>query len=62
MFSILLSLLVVIIVAGSAFWILSVLPLPQPWMNIAKVIVALLVLVWLLSILLPFSGSTHFHW
>jgi hypothetical protein len=53
MLSLLLTLLVVIVIAGSIFWILSILGLPEPWARVAKAIVALFLLIWLLSVLLP---------
>jgi hypothetical protein len=45
----LISLLVAVIVIGLLFWVLSMLPIPQPWANIAKVILVVIVIIWLLS-------------
>lgn len=51
MIQILISLLVFIVVIGIVFYILSLLPLPAPWLNIARAIVALIVLLILLNYL-----------
>jgi len=52
----LISLLVAVIIIGLIFWVLSMLPLPQPWANIAKVILVVIVLIWLLSFTGLFNG------
>lgn len=54
--SILISLLILCLVVAVIFWILSLLPVPQPFMNIAKAIVAIICLIWLLSML---GGAVH---
>jgi len=59
MLSILVTVLIVVIVVAVIFYILGLLPLPQPWMNVAKAIVALIVLIWLISYLLPAAGLGH---
>lgn len=56
MISLLITLIIVVIVVGVLFWILSMLPIPQPWLNVAKVLIALVLLIWLLSYLVPFAG------
>lgn len=56
MISLLITLIIVVIVVGVLFWILSMLPIPQPWLNVAKVLIALVLLIWLLSYLVPLSG------
>ena len=57
MISMLVSLLILVLVVGVVFWILSMLPIPQPWLNVARAIIALIVLIWLISWLLPMSGG-----
>jgi hypothetical protein len=61
MISILLTLIVVIVVVGILFYILSLLPVPQPWLNIAKVLVALIVLIWLISYITPIGHPLLWH-
>jgi hypothetical protein len=56
MISLLVTLLILVLVAGVAFWIISLLPIPAPWLNVAKAIVAIIVLIYLLSYLVPLSG------
>jgi hypothetical protein len=55
----LISLLIAVIVAGLIFWVVGLLPLPQPWLNIVKVLVILIFLVWLLSSFVALPGSPH---
>jgi hypothetical protein len=45
----LISLLVAVIVIGLLFYVLSLLPIPQPWLNIARVILIVIVIIWLLG-------------
>jgi hypothetical protein len=45
----LISLLIAVIVIGLLFYVLSLLPIPQPWANIAKVILVVIVIIWLLG-------------
>ena len=59
MLSLLITLLVVLIIAAVVFWIISLLPVPQPWLNIFRAIVGLIVLIWLLMYLVP--GVAHVH-
>lgn len=54
----LISLLILCLVVGVIFWILSLLPIPQPFLNIAKAVVAIICLIWLLG-MLPGLGYAH---
>jgi hypothetical protein len=45
----LISLLIAVLVIGLIFYLLSIIPLPQPWANVAKVILVVIVIIWLLS-------------
>lgn len=45
----LISLLVAVIVIGIVYWIITLLPLPEPFKTIAIVIVLLICLFWLLG-------------
>jgi hypothetical protein len=45
----LISLLVAVIIIGLLFYVLSLLPIAQPWRNIATVILVIIVIVWLLG-------------
>lgn len=47
----LISLLVGIIVLGALVYIVQLIPLPEPWKQIAYVLVLLIAVIWLLRIL-----------
>ena len=63
MISVLITLLVICLIFGVVWWILTLIPLPPPIVNIVKVILALILLIWLISVLLPLGGSDYhlFH-
>lgn len=46
----LISLLVAVVVAGLLFWVATLLPIPQPFKNIALIIVALILIYWIASV------------
>ena len=56
----LISLLVTILVVGLVVWLLlyviSILPLPAPFGQVARVVVILIAVIWLIKILLGVSG------
>lgn len=54
----LISLLIVVIVLGLLFYILQLLPLPQPFLNVARAILAVICIIWLLSRLGWLNGGT----
>jgi len=56
----LISLLVAVVVIGLIFYCLSLLPIPQPWLNIARVILVVIVIIWLIS-WLPGTGYWGGH-
>ena len=60
MISILITLLIILIVASVGWWILSMIPLPQPIANIVKVVLAAKMLIWLMSRLLPLERNHPF--
>ena len=47
---VLLTLLIAVVVAGLFFWIVQMIPLPQPMKQIAQVLVVLMLLLWILNI------------
>ncbi len=49
MISLLISLLVMVIVLGVVYYIITLLPLPQPWKNIAIILFLLIALLLFLS-------------
>lgn len=50
MLSLLVTLLVVLCVGGVMYWIVQMLPLPAPIKQVALVVVAIILLVWLLQV------------
>lgn len=57
MISFLVTLLVIVIIGGILYWIITLLPFPQPFKNIALVICLLILLLWVLSMFGVFGGS-----
>jgi hypothetical protein len=57
MITLLISLLVLLIVIAIVFYILSLLPLPGPWLNIARAVVGLIVLLILLNYVFGWGGA-----
>jgi ABC-type siderophore export system fused ATPase/permease subunit len=53
---ILFSILVMVIVLGLIYWVVTLLPLPEPFKQIAIVIVVVICLLYLLSLLFGFAG------
>ncbi len=60
MIQLLVALLVLLLIISIVFWILSMLPLPAPWVNIARLIVALILLILVLQYFGLF-GAGHYH-
>lgn len=64
MISLLIDLIFVAIAGGLLYWIVSLLPIPQPFKQIALVCVLLICLLWLLSGFfggVGYAPHTHFH-
>jgi hypothetical protein len=56
------QIIVVLVVCGLLYWILTLIPLPAPFPQIIKVVVIVGVVLYLLSVLLPFAGmGAGFH-
>lgn len=59
MLSLLVTLLIIVLVVAVFFWILTMIPIPQPFLNIIRAIVAIIVLIWLIYALVPLAhGGT----
>ena len=58
----LISLLVAVIVAGLIYYLLTLLPIPQPFKNIVMVLFIIIVIIWLLGFVGAFPGNWgHFR-
>jgi hypothetical protein len=62
----LLNLVVELVIAGLVFWLLlwfiGWVGLPEPFLKVAKVILGLVVLIFLINVLMGFSGHPLIHW
>lgn len=62
----LLSILIQIIVAGLIFWLLlwllTFVGLPEPFMKVAKVILAVVAVIFVINLLLSLTGSAFIQW
>ena len=56
MLTILFSIIVTLIVAGLIYWLISLIPLPPPFLEIIRVVVILAVVLYLLSIVFGWKG------
>lgn len=54
--SLLISIVIAMLVFGVLFWIISVIPIPEPFGRIAQVVLGVVLLIWLIRLLLPLSG------
>lgn len=50
------SVLVMVIVLGLIYWVMTLLPLPEPFKQISLVIIIVICLLYLLSILFGYAG------
>ncbi len=55
----LIDLLVMVIVMGLLYWLVTLLPIPQPFKNVAIVIIVVICIIWLLSF--TSFGGNYFH-
>jgi hypothetical protein len=60
MLSLLVTILVMCLIFGLIWWILSLIPLPAPFGQVARVVCAIIFVIWLLYLLLPFAGFHGF--
>jgi hypothetical protein len=56
MLSLLVTILIMCLVFGLIYWILSIVPLPSPFAQIARVVVAVIFAIWLIYLLLGVTG------
>lgn len=59
--SLLINLIIIMLVLGVAWWIISIIPLPPPFAMIAQVILVLIALILLIDLLLG-VGGWHLLW
>jgi hypothetical protein len=56
MLSILISILVMCLIFGLIWWIISLIPLPPPFSRVAQVVIAVIFCIWLIYLLVPYAG------
>jgi heme A synthase len=56
MLSILVTLLILALVCGVIYWIITMLPVPAPFKNVAIVILLLIFVIYLLGLLFGYAG------
>ena len=61
MLSLLIWVLVFALVLAVIFWVVSLIPLPPPWVNVLRAVVAIIALIWLLMWLVPALGGPPAH-
>ena len=59
MLSLLITILVMCIIFGLIWWVVSVIPLPQPFAKIAQVAIVVIFCIWLIYLLLPMAGGLN---
>jgi hypothetical protein len=57
MLEVLVTLLVMCLIFGIIWWIITLIPLPAPFAQVARVIVAVIFLIWMIYLLLPLTGG-----
>jgi hypothetical protein len=57
MLSLFISVLVMCIIFGLIFWILSQIPIPAPFAQIARVVCVVIFCLWLLYLLVPLASG-----
>jgi len=57
MLSLLITILVMCIIFGLIWWILSIIPLPAPFGQIARVVVVVIFCIYLIYLLLSLTGT-----
>lgn len=61
MIEILVTVLVVCLIVGVIYWIVTLLPIPTPFKQIAMAVCALILLIWLLNVIGVFGSPWIIH-
>lgn len=56
----LIQFLIALIIFGLIYWIVGMIPLPDPFKKIAMVVLVVVFCIWLIYVLLGFLGGTGF--
>ena len=61
MLSLLITILVMCIIFSLIWWIFTLIPLPAPFGQVVRVVIAVIFVVWLLYLLVPLAGGGFGH-
>ena len=61
MISLLVTILVMCIIFGLIWWIITIIPLPPPFAQVARVVCVVIFCIWLIYLLLPLAGGFGGH-
>ena len=57
MLSILITILIMCLIFGLLWWVISLIPMPAPFGQVVRVVCALIFVIWLIYLLLPMAGG-----
>ena len=57
MISVLVTILVMCIIFGLIWWVITMIPLPAPFAQVARVVIAVIFIIWMIYLLLPLAGG-----
>ena len=60
MLGLLISILIMCLVFGLIWWIITLIPLPAPFAQVARVVIAIIFVIWLIYLLVPMIGGAGF--
>ena len=59
--SVLVTILVMCIIFGLIWWVITMIPLPAPFAQVARVVIAVIFIIWMIYLLLPLAGGGFGH-
>lgn len=62
MLTLLIHMLIILLILGVAWWVISLIPLPPPFHMILQVVFVLIALIVVIDLLLGISGSGRLLW
>ena len=62
MVDVLVSLLIVLVIAAVVYWIVGLLPFPQPIKNIVLAVLGIFLLIFIISMFFGSGGFVHTNW
>ena len=56
MLSVLVTILIMCLIFGLIWWVITLIPLPPPFAQVARVVIAVIFCIWIIYLLLPLAG------